>query len=79
MKVEVSAETYQVGAHFKALIKATLVAPLKSFERFFRISSYPAGLKKPLLPISESCHIQTKFPGLKELFQDFTFVLVLYL
>ena len=44
MKVEVSAETYQVGAHFKALIKAILVAPLKSFERFFRISSFPAGL-----------------------------------
>ena len=46
MKVEVSAETYQVGAHFKALIKAILVAPLKSFERFFRISSSPAGLCK---------------------------------
>ena len=37
MKVEVSAETYQVGDHFKALIEAILVAPLKSFERFFRI------------------------------------------
>ena len=35
MKVEMSAETYQVGAHFKALIKAILVAPLKSFESFF--------------------------------------------
>ena len=44
MKVAMSAETYQVGAHFKALIKAILVAPLKSFERFFRISSFPAGL-----------------------------------
>ena len=44
MKVEVSAETYQVGAHFKALIKAILVAPLKSFERFFCILSSPAGL-----------------------------------
>ena len=44
MKVEMSAETYQVGAHFKALIKAILVAPLKSFESFFRISSCPAGL-----------------------------------
>ena len=44
MKVEVSAETYQVGAHFKAPIKAILVAPLKSFESFFRISSIPAGL-----------------------------------
>ena len=44
MKVEMLAETYQVGAHFKALIKAILVAPLKSFERFFRISSSPTGL-----------------------------------
>ena len=44
IKVEMSAETYQVGTHFKALIKAMLVAPLKSFERFFRISSSPARL-----------------------------------
>ena len=49
MKVEVSTETYQVGAHFKALIKGILVAPLKSFERFFsyfelpcRTVAYPA-------------------------------------
>ena len=47
MKVEMSAETYQVGSHFKALIKAILVAPLKSFERFFCISSSPAGLCTP--------------------------------
>ena len=39
MKVEVSAQTYHVGAHFKALIKAILVAPLKSLENFFFISS----------------------------------------
>ena len=44
MKVELSAETYQVGAHFKALMKVILVAPLKSFESFFRISSSLAGL-----------------------------------
>ena len=44
IKVEMSAETYQVGAHFKALIKAILVATLKSFESFFRISSSSAGL-----------------------------------
>ena len=44
MKVELSAWTYQVGAYFKALIKAILVAPLKSFERFFRISTVPVGL-----------------------------------
>ena len=41
MKVEKSAETYQVGAHFKALIKAILVAPLKSFERFFSDFVFP--------------------------------------
>ena len=39
-----SAERYEVGAHFKALIKAILVQPLKSFERFFCISSSPARL-----------------------------------
>ena len=44
MKVEVSAGTYQVGANFEAVIKAILVASLKSFERFFRISSSPDGL-----------------------------------
>ena len=44
MKVAMQAETYQVGAHFKALIRAILVALLKSFESFFRISSPPAGL-----------------------------------
>jgi len=32
-------QTYQVGAHFKTLIKAILVAPLKSLEKFFFISS----------------------------------------
>ena len=30
-----------MGAHFKALIKAILVAPLKSLENFFFISSVP--------------------------------------
>ena len=35
MKVEPSAETYQVGAHFKALIKAILVAPSRILENFF--------------------------------------------
>ena len=35
VKVEVSAQTYQVGAHFEALNKADLVAPLKSLEMFF--------------------------------------------
>ena len=44
MKVEVSDETYQVGAHFEALMKAIFVSPLNYFERFFRISNSPAGL-----------------------------------
>ena len=39
VKVEESAQTYQARAHFKALIEAILVAPLKSFEKFFFISS----------------------------------------
>ena len=60
MKVEMSAETYQVGAHFKALIKAILVAPLKSFERFFRISSSPAGLWGAFLPLPESSFSDAK-------------------
>jgi len=35
MKIGKSAETYQVGAHFKALIKAILVAPSRNLEKFF--------------------------------------------
>ena len=35
MKVEPSVETYQVGAHFKALTKAILVAPSRTLEKFF--------------------------------------------
>jgi len=35
MKVEPSVETYQVGAHFRALIKAILVAPSRILENFF--------------------------------------------
>ena len=38
VKAEVSAQTY-VGAHFKALNKAVLVALLKTLEKFFSISS----------------------------------------
>ena len=44
MKVGKSAETYQVGAHFKALIKAILVAPSRTLEKFFFISCLPAAL-----------------------------------
>ena len=39
VKVEVSSQTYQVGAHFKALNKAVLVLLLKTLEKFFSISS----------------------------------------
>ena len=39
MKVEVSVETYQVGAHFKALIKAILVALSRILEKFFHFMS----------------------------------------
>ena len=39
-----SAQTYQVGAHFAALIEGILMAPLKTIERVFCISSSPAGL-----------------------------------
>ena len=35
MKVDPSVETYQVGAHFKALIKAILVAPSRILDNFF--------------------------------------------
>ena len=39
MKVDPSVETYQVGAHFKALIKAILVAPSRILEIFFHFKS----------------------------------------
>ena len=42
--MDMSAQTYQVGAHFAALIEGILMAPLKTIERFFCISSSPAGL-----------------------------------
>ena len=35
MKVDPSVETYQVGGHFKALIKAILVPLYKILENFF--------------------------------------------
>ena len=34
VNIELSAQTYQVGAHFKALNKAVLVAPLKCLQIF---------------------------------------------
>ena len=53
MKVEVSAERYQVGALFKALIKAILVAPLKSLESVDR--GLLAIVKLALTPPTLSC------------------------
>ena len=41
MKVDPSVETYQVGAHFKALIKAILVAPSRILENFFSFCVTP--------------------------------------
>ena len=38
MKVDPSVETYQVGVHFKALMKAILVAPSRICEKFFSFS-----------------------------------------
>ena len=39
MKVKVSAETYQVGAHFKVLIKTIFVALARNLENFFHFMS----------------------------------------
>ena len=44
MKVDPPLETCQVGAHFKALIKAILVAPTRILENFFVISCLPVAL-----------------------------------
>ena len=44
MKVQMSAETNQVRAHFKGLIKAILIAPSRILENFFFISCLPAAL-----------------------------------
>ena len=44
MKVDPSAEKYQVGVHFKALIEAILVAPSRILENFFFISCLTAAL-----------------------------------
>ena len=40
----VSAQTYQVGAHFAALIDGILMAPLKTIGWFFCILTFPTGL-----------------------------------
>ena len=39
-----SAQTYQEGAHFAAIIEKILMSPFKTIERFFCISSSSAGL-----------------------------------
>jgi len=65
MKVGKSAEAYQVGAHFKALIKAILVAPSRTLEKFFsfRVSLPRCARKTPLLkvlfPTLDPCHFGT--------------------
>ena len=41
--IDVSAQTYQVGAHFEALTMDVLVVPSKEIEEVFSISSFPAG------------------------------------
>ena len=46
MKVGKSAETYQVGAHFKALIKGIFVAAMKTLENFF---SFQVSLRRSAL------------------------------
>ena len=38
VELELSTQTYQVGAHLKALIKAVLVSLLKTLQKFFSIS-----------------------------------------
>ena len=41
MKVEMSAQTYQVGAHFKAQNEPIIVAASKTFEEFFSHFDFP--------------------------------------
>ena len=50
VKVEVSAQTYQVGAHINALIKAVLIASVKTLENFFFISRVADGQCARMLP-----------------------------
>ena len=51
-----SAGTYKVGAHFKALNEPDLMAPSKFLEKFFSISSLSAGLCKRFLKTFEISH-----------------------
>ena len=44
-----SAQTYQVGAHFAALIEEILMAPLKTIERFFLHFEFPCRTVKMML------------------------------
>ena len=47
-----SAETYQVGAHFKALNESVLMAPSKIIDIFFHLESHtcPVGGYDSLVP-----------------------------
>ena len=67
MKVEVSAETYQVGAHSKALIKAILVASSRVLEDFFHFM-FPCRavgeITMPSHPCPENQEAPTKILGL---------------
>ena len=65
MKVDPSVETYQVGAHFKALIKAILVAPSRILENFFsfHVSLLPCGRPSLTQAISSSFAETTEEPG----------------
>ena len=59
MKVDPSVETYQVGAHFKALIKAILVAPSRILENFFSFHvSLPRCGEDPVNPLE---HLQISY------------------
>ena len=52
-----SAQTYQVGAHFKALNEPDLMAPSKILEKFFSISTVPAALCNHLKGLADFPHI----------------------
>ena len=62
VKVEVSAQTYQVGAHFKALNEAVLVASMKTLENFlsFEVSLTRSGtgLIKDMATLFQKARVQ---------------------
>ena len=54
-----SAETYQVGAHFEALMEGVLMEPLKTFESFFLHFEFPFRTVI-LLPFKTSFNLQLR-------------------